>query len=623
MPNIINALGTRANTSQPLEFQNPTTLAWVQGTATSTAGGNEFAAQLTGVAPGDYAAGTLKMRIVGLPTVYYNTTAVKVLGTTTPAPTGSFTGKLFVDAWGDSRTQGAELADPATTSWPSKFQAIVGDNYFTRNSGYGGYASYDLLGVFEQGAMQPFVAARAAGSVQAGVSIMYFGVNDWIKRIDRGETVAQTAENLHNNYQQMVQRALQEYSVVIVTYETPAEWNIQPYYEEWRDWLAAHYQSWGNGSNVLMADMRVLNSSSQDPTMYRSGVHPTELLTGPIAQIYADMMPQVRQLIGASNSTTTAAPTVTFTPATRKLTASHTLYATSQLEMRRNLGTWGAYAEVQVDNASHLADEWQYRVAAATGRNAGYIAGNNAISAASTATPTPTPTPASEYAGFTTAYLVNQDVTADADGNVTRIGNLTGVANDATLLAGTSAKLRTDGPGNLPYVRLTATQLITTLPALVGNRAAYVICRVPGGEVCNLFGQKILRKSDGQPIAADMMNFQGGLTFHDLTTVGGTIKDVDVPLTEWHVRCMVIDEGHPLVGDEHPYQVRMRSLTYSVGAVYSGGAAEGGNIIGGGAGATWANGGTVDIAGWFTTTNITDADYTKTLALIRNKTGVQ
>ncbi|MGI4736336.1 MAG: hypothetical protein ACRYG7_14255 [Janthinobacterium lividum] len=59
------------------------------------------------------------------------------------------------------------------------------------------------------------------------------------------------------------------------------------------------------------------------------------------------------------------------------------------------------------------------------------------------------------------------------------------------------------------------------------------------------------------------------------------------------------------------------------GTATSGGRADGGNIIGGGAGATWANDGTVDIAGFFTTTNVTDADYTKTMALIRNKTGVQ
>ncbi|MCC3159528.1 hypothetical protein LJ737_19960 [Hymenobacter sp. 15J16-1T3B] len=84
---------------------------------------------------------------------------------------------------------------------------------------------------------------------------------------------------------------------------------------------------------------------------------------------------------------TPTAPTVTFNSSTRVLTASHTQYAAAQLEYKQGAGAYQAYAPVSVDDNAHNAGEWQFRVKAATGRNAGAPAGSPAITAA-TAPPT-------------------------------------------------------------------------------------------------------------------------------------------------------------------------------------------------------------------------------------------
>lgn len=160
MPNQINAVGTRSNTSQPLEFQNPTTLAWVTGTMTSTAGGNEFAATLAGVAPAVYPAGSLKMRVVGFPTVYYNSFEVTVTASgSTPQPlvftpqssefypnkrndtTNTDAGFVWRDgmaAWA-KRYTGNTCSFEAKSSFDGQYISTTGITVFVNNAWFGFY----------------------------------------------------------------------------------------------------------------------------------------------------------------------------------------------------------------------------------------------------------------------------------------------------------------------------------------------------------------------------------------------------------------------------------------------------------------------------------------------------
>ncbi|KUG09387.1 hypothetical protein [Solirubrum puertoriconensis] len=79
-------------------------------------------------------------------------------------------------------------------------------------------------------------------------------------------------------------------------------------------------------------------------------------------------------------NTTPAAPTVSFNTSTRVLSATHAL-GTTELEYRVSGGAAQPYAAQSIDNSAHAAGKWEFRVKAATGRNASSWAPSPAISA--------------------------------------------------------------------------------------------------------------------------------------------------------------------------------------------------------------------------------------------------